>query len=151
MSDEANQNALSSLLKSAKRLSQASDAANALISSIQASLVEANFGIEHWAYNDPLEISDNDAGEEEHLVLGFYKSSSGWCLATKMCAHGEDEEGTHIRSWSWNPLLKAPRETRIEALRIMPKFLASLEGRIQQATSQVETAVQKLALQREEK
>jgi hypothetical protein len=128
------------LSRLARELNQQSDNLNALIMTLNKKLAALNFGVEVW-HAEPIEAGDFREGydDEERLiekyrgvvVLGYSKVQDTWQLAVREEMWRTDLASVGEREFTVNPdppspLLKAPRETRIKALRLVPKLLDDL-------------------------
>lgn len=151
----------------ASRLNKASDEVNATLQKVQAKLNGMNIGIETWMLGVPLfsqdmELALDDDGNfitpfpgattrADEVYLGYAKTSEGWGLAIqrKEVYYGT---GTYINInrgleevGSYNvgnpePLLKASRDIRIEALGQLQRLIDLIVSTAEAAIVDIENA-----------
>ncbi|HWB15889.1 MAG TPA: hypothetical protein VG538_05730 [Vicinamibacterales bacterium] len=146
---------LTELLAKAKQLNQASDHVNAILKDLEAKLSAANIGLTFWFESKPLyqsdsrgDLSPSSTYEDVAEVLGYARIDGKWNLAVKKLrtVHGF-YEGQMDCPWAntfadGDPmsLLKAPRETRLAAVRIIDEFIAAFTAMVNQTVGELEAA-----------
>lgn len=162
MSDVELSRLLSEFEESAKKLNAASDSINSIITDIEQKLVSANAGLECWLdglkddyylfETKPEAWSDDDEGKEGFLwkqtLLGFTKlnQTEGWRLAFKertVSQMGFEEAGGEelsVNDGKIDALWKAPRNTRLRALELMPELVRRLHHDTEQALKAIDQA-----------
>lgn len=137
------------------KLNQKSDKLNVLISSMNEKLAAFNFGVEAWLI-DPITAGDpNDWDmergcqtdpERDATLLGYCKVEDQWQLATQRTTLVEktDERGETYEqaknSMAAAPLLKASREVRAKAMRLIPRLLDLLKDEAVDLLASIEDA-----------
>ena len=144
------------LSRLAKELNQQSDKLNALITSLNQKLAALNFGVEVW-HNGAIEAGDfrEEYDDEDRLIekcrsvvmLGYSKVEDAWQLAVREETWKTDLASGGEREFTVNPdppspLLKAPRETRIKALRLVPRLLDDLRDEAKALLNSIEQGKQ---------
>jgi hypothetical protein len=157
MTDEVDLSAvLSSIDSSSKHLNTVSNNANALLRNIEKRLSAANIGLEVWWDKKPLEhIGSTDLGRDEIScariqILGFARVDGEWCLAVRTMRYAwfivqGDEEMREAVDVGPTALLRAPRNIRLAAMRLMPDFLNYLAKEIAATAASLETVTVSLA------
>jgi hypothetical protein len=141
MTDNELPSLLSTLKANAQRLNVESNSINSTIASVENDLIQANAGLSVF-----LETARDSAGNyyyaeqlavqgEEEGVLGFTKLDSGWHLVVRYeSADGEPPDEQHLVQ-----LAQASRETRIAALKQLPRLIERINRWIESA---VETIIE---------
>jgi hypothetical protein len=147
---------LSSIDSSSKRLNKVSNNGNAVLKGIEDRLQIANIGLEVWWDKEPLDrMGSTDLRYDETAcwrtqILGFARVGDDWCLAVRKMRNAlyvfeGDEDRREAIDDGPTALLRAPRNIRLAALRVMPTFLAYLAKEIESAANSIETATATLA------
>jgi hypothetical protein len=147
---------LSSIDSSSKRLNTVSNNANAVLRSIEKRLMDANIGLEIWWEANSLDhIGSTDLWPDEtncwrSQLLGFSRVNGVWCLAVRTMRYSHfvlegEEVLREAVDGSPTPLLRAPRNIRLAALRHMPGFLAHLTKEIETTALNLEAATESFA------
>jgi hypothetical protein len=152
----SNPSAFEQLLKSAKQLNKASDQVNAELANVEKLLVGAKIGLTFWLDASPLQESDatGDLGERSHTaaILGFDRVDGHWMLAVKTLRYVSGYYQGDISSPFTSvfvenepsALVKAPRELRLAALRVIPKFIEEFKDKVADHVAEIEAATGKL-------
>jgi hypothetical protein len=160
MSDMELSRLLSEFEESAKKLNAASDSINSIITDIEQKLVNANAGLEVWLdglkddyylFETKPEAWSEDDGKEGYkwnqTLLGFTKlnQTEGWRLAFRertVFQEGmeADEDELSINDGKIEALWKAPRNTRLKALELMPELVRRLHHDTEQALKAIDQA-----------
>lgn len=146
---------LAELLAAAKQLNQASDQVNLELQKIEKALDAANLGLTFWLEDKPIDQSDAIGGIEPHDtseytsdLVGFARVEGKWRLAVKRLRrvsgfYQGDMDCPFANVFvegELTPLLKASRELRLNALRVMPDFIAALKEKVVQRVGEIEVA-----------
>jgi hypothetical protein len=142
---------LSTIESSSKHLNSVSNNSNAVLRNIEKRLIDANIGLEVWWDKKTLDyIGSTDLRHDETACwrtqqLGFTRIGGDWCLAVRTTRNGAyyfegDEDVREAVDGEPTALLRAPRNIRLEALRLMPEFLVFLQKVIEETTGNLETA-----------
>lgn len=147
---------LSTIESSSKHLNTVSNNSNAVLRSIEKRLIGANIGLEIWWDKKTLDhMGSTDLRHDETACwrtqqLGFSRIGGDWCLAIRTMRNGAyffegEEDVREAVDGEPTALLRAPRNIRLEALRLMPEFLVFLQTSIEETTNNLETATAALA------
>lgn len=136
-------NELKDLVPLAKTLNAESNEINNTISDLNSKLAALNLGIEVWL----------GPWEDDPIQIGFAKienmKGTSWELVTRQCgeirkelnAFGNyDYEPVYEELGDPEPLLKAPRKTRIEALGLVPSILNLLKKKAEENIETIRNA-----------
>lgn len=148
---------LSTIESSSKRLNTVSDTSNAVLRNIEKRLAEANIGLEVWWDEKAVTHVGSTAlrGDETACwhtqQLGFSRIADQWCLAVRTIRNADyffEGEECRREAVDGHPtsLLRAPRNIRLDALRLMPEFLVFLQKAIEDTAANLETATAALTL-----
>jgi hypothetical protein len=146
---------LSTIESSSKHLNSVSNNSNAVLRNIEKRLTGANIGLEVWWDKKTLDhIGSTDLRHDETACwrtqqLGFTRIGGDWCLAVRTMRNGAyyfegDENVRQAVDGEPTALLRAPRNIRLEALRLMPEFLVFLQKVIEETAGNLETATASL-------
>lgn len=151
MNDKNIENLFSTLSSNASILNSQSDSCNKKIKDSQERLISLNIGLEYWLDN-PIFRSDqkgdigaNDNSTEIIKRLGFYRLNGNWMLAVKnvRCVSGfyqGDMDCPYTNEYvdkEPEPLLDAPREIRLAALKYLPDFLDGYNNLVQKLNAEL--------------
>ncbi|GKW34031.1 hypothetical protein PEC730217_28110 [Pectobacterium carotovorum subsp. carotovorum] len=149
MSNTNFENLFSALSDSASILNTHSDSCNKIIKDTQDRLVSLNIGLEYWL-NNPIFRSDqkgdigaNDNSTEIIKRFGFSRLNGNWMLSVKTvrCVSGfyqGEMDCPYTNEYvdkEPEPLLDAPREIRLTALKYLPEFLDGYNQLVQKLNS----------------
>ena len=141
-----------------KRLNTASDELSQTLQTIQDRVNALGIGLEVWVTDPPLnesewrDILDRDteptgAREFSTAELGYSRSGEGWALLVRYRRHveGPNEYGTPtLETYDDNmpviPLLRAAREIRVAAVKVIPTLIEALEAQARSVIERVEQA-----------
>jgi hypothetical protein len=115
------QDNLRGIADAAKRLNREADEINNNIGDVNDILQDAGVGVEHW-HERPLEFENDDRYAN---YLGFARCGTPpkWQLAIKT--------SDSVNAIAITPLLREPRHTRIQALKLIPVVLAEIRARLE--------------------
>jgi len=125
---------LADLAQAAVQLNEKSNSINATISKINEKLANLNLGIELWLEAAPL---------SNGRVLGYRSIENRWQLTIRMDL--SQIEGAVYREgapFAYQPLIKATRELRVEALPRIPALITALYNQTESMISDIERAEQ---------
>lgn len=151
---------INELSELSRKLNQKSDEINSIITSINQKLEKLNLGLEVWFEDEEIEVGDTcDTDENGNpsdpwavvTLLGYCRTSqadakSRWELVIKTGTRYErkDDFGRKYHEYRnfYQPtsLLMASRETRIEALKLIPRFLDVLKMKGEELLAGIEAA-----------
>jgi hypothetical protein len=137
MTDNELPSLLSNLKGNAQRLNTESNAINSIIASVENDLIQANAGLSVFLekaqdsagcyyHAEPLEVHGEQTG-----VLGFTKIDSGWHLVVRYDKNIEP---------NYTALAQASRETRIAALKQLPRLIERMNRWIESALETIDEA-----------
>jgi len=136
-----------------RKLNQKSDTLNEVITSINEKLAALNLGVEAWVGNiqrgDPwYRDADDDQAFPLHdeTWLGYCRFERGWELAVKTVSVDADGGAAYVDGLA--PLLSAPREYRVGAMKLIPELLKAIKKNAEtllQSIDEAEKAAQTLA------
>lgn len=131
---------IAELASLSQTLNKKSDTLNATIDSINEKLAKLNFGLVVWLENQPIvhEGTRYVLGYEKHQDLNQIGGISTYGAERWQLAVSDD------RSAYSRPLLRAPREVRIQALDRVPDLLSLMKERAEELIGSIERA-EKLA------
>ena len=147
------------LLAAAKQLNKASDRVNIELQNVEKILDGANVGLTFWFEETPLEQSDAtgdvgpyDTRERTSEYLGYARVEGKWKLAVKRARKVDgfyqgDMDCPYTKVFTDGEptaLLKASRDTRLVALRLMPQFLEAFKEKVKQHVAEIEAATGEL-------
>jgi len=139
-----------------RTLNQKSDKTNSIISTINKKLASLNFGLEVWVEDWPITSGDlkkvysGQTGllprQKSVTYLGYCNIEDGWQLAAKTGTLVEDwdkdseDTFTELTEVEYQPLLKAAREIRVEALPLVPKLLDEIKRKAESLLKSIDDA-----------
>ena len=147
------------LLAAARQLNNASDRVNIELQDVEKILDAANVGLTFWFEETPLEQSDAtgdvgpyDTREHTSEYLGYARVDGKWKLAVKRVRQVDgfyqgDLDCPYSNAFTDGEptaLLKASRETRLAALRLMPPFVGAFTEKVKQHVAEIEAATGEL-------
>ena len=121
----------------AKRLSAASDDLNQALLTIQGKLNALGLGVEEWvqipATRSWVKAAEDVRDQEwRESQLGYSKVGDGWVRVTRLAhSQGRDPEGEElVYTYSEaRPLLRADRDSRLQAVKEIPSLVRLLKDR----------------------
>ena len=162
--EESVVHSIQELSELSRKLNQKSDQLNTLISSVNEKLSKLNLGVEAWLIDAPIITSDYDdwdyendcrmEPEREASLLGYCEVEGAWQLAVRDVTlvekqsqydgHNYEEAKNSRRT---TPFLKASRNIRVQAMRLIPALLDLLKAsadRLVKGIEEAEKAAEKL-------
>jgi hypothetical protein len=148
------QDSLARVIQLAKQLNESTDGLNVTIEAIEKSLADAGAGVTSWLDEYQIDEVATQVGVpprpsiHEGWVIGYTKIGSDWKIAAKrirrthVYADGDpDCPWREIENLSEpSPLLKAPRQVRVEAARLLEPLLDTIASRMQGFIDSIEGA-----------
>jgi hypothetical protein len=125
------------------RLNATSDAISETIKRVEAKLSALRLGVEVWLKEpisiNPLRNSRGELQEKVSTYLGYTKINGKWQLALgndlgSIEGHPEDDQEV--------PLLQAPREERVAAVKRIPSLIMALEKKCEEELYQIASALE---------
>jgi hypothetical protein len=161
MSQKVAVNSANDLSVLSKKLNQKTDELNSIIESINKKLESLNFGLEVWYEDIEVKSGDKyyDEENDEHrkfprrdvTLLGYCRVDHEWELCVKDATYvtDYDQYGVPceelIESHALRPLLKASRQTRVNAMQCIPGLLTDIGLKAQKALKSIEDAAKAAA------
>ena len=159
---------LARLTSLAKQLDESTDALNGTIEAIEKSLADAGVGVTSWLHDhliDEVRVQGVQKGVppkpsiQEGWVIGYTRIAGDWKIAAqrvrRVCGSANGDPGcprTEIEILTEpSPLLKAPRQVRLEAPRLLEPLLDAMASRIEGVIAEIEGARKLFVSDREDK
>lgn len=136
---------LAELSRVSERLNSASDDLNASLGKIQDRVVAMGLGVEVWIGIAGTRIwnEENQPIEDwTEYQLGFARHGDGWALMTRKTWFVEAIDDAE-EFWDFSeekPLLRSPRDLRLESVKVLPDLLAKLIAEADEKLALVDAA-----------
>jgi len=136
------------LTAAAKHLNQLSDSFHATLTKIQYEIISLGVGLEVWLTDRETVIPDSKqlyANVVTGWTLGLTKCDGAWCIALRPAQvddFGKGDVELSENREEITPLLEAPRDKRIAALKLIPALVAKLNAEAKRAAKVMDEALE---------
>jgi hypothetical protein len=120
-------NALARAREASDKLGEVTDAMNAVIAEAEKAIADLRLGVPGYAQ---MYVPDDPAMPPWEKVLAFQKDGKQWRLMIGSGPEGDID--------SWTPLTNASRDSRLEAVDLLPKVVQDMLERAEKEVTEVE-------------